>query len=100
MSNFISLTQKYQNSESRVLLNVNSIVSFIAIKEYTKVTLNILDKTSMNGENDINYIYTEIFVLEEVQYILNHILIWLISIMCFDVSGSAPLYSDKTTKGL
>ncbi len=71
MSNFITLTEKYGTTERKIVLNTNSIISFTTSKNYTKVKLNILDKKS-NNEDNTEYSYKELYVLEELQYIIDH----------------------------
>jgi hypothetical protein len=71
MSNFITLTEKYGTTERKIVLNTNSIISFTTSKNYTKVKLNILDKKS-NNEDNTEYSYKELYVLEDLQFIINH----------------------------
>lgn len=74
MIGFILLTKKYGHSESKILINKSSIVSFTPVKDCTKVTLSLITKTSKNDEEFINYHYEEFFVLEELDYIMAHML--------------------------
>jgi hypothetical protein len=67
MSNFITLTEKYGTTERKIVLNTNSIISFTTSKNYTKVKFK-----KSNNEDNTEYSYKELYVLEDLQFIINH----------------------------